>query len=62
MCMKKKPSFGNQKIAKKMTDRFGALQEKPFAVEMRYTDQVRDFVQKIETAHNEAASSTLVFR
>ena len=53
-------SFGNPQIADTMAEKFGEGQE--LKVEMRYMPQVLEFIQKIETAHQEAAKSKLVFR
>ncbi len=53
-------SFGNPQIADTMAEKFGEGRE--LKVEMRFTPQVLEFIRKIETAHQEAAKSTLVFR
>ncbi|MBN1759791.1 MAG: hypothetical protein JW863_15800 [Chitinispirillaceae bacterium] len=52
--------FGNPQKAEKLVARFGTSDE-PITVEMKYSQQVTDFLDKIEKAHSDAAKSTLVF-
>jgi hypothetical protein len=58
--MKKPATFGNADLAKKMASRFGTSQEL-VQVEMRYAEEVRLFIRKVEEAHKKAADSKLVF-
>lgn len=55
------PTFGNPKIAEEFAAQFGAATE-TITVELKYSEQVSDFIEKIEKAHEEAANSDLVFK
>lgn len=58
--MERQPTFGNTELAKKMVSMFGTSQES-VVVKMRFEEEVRIFIRKIEEAHQKAAKSKLVF-
>jgi hypothetical protein len=55
------PRFGNPEIAEKLAAQFGAPTE-TITVDMKFADQITRFLEKIEKAHEDAATSTLVFK
>jgi low affinity Fe/Cu permease len=59
--MSNTPKFGNPQIAEKLAAQFGAPTE-TITVEMKYAEQITEFLEKIEKAHEDAATSTLVFK
>jgi len=54
-------TYSSPKIAKELIRQFGTA-GKPFKVDMKYTKEVGQFINKIESAQQSAAKSTLVFR
>ncbi|ADH86510.1 hypothetical protein DaAHT2_1828 [Desulfurivibrio alkaliphilus AHT 2] len=58
--MKTQGTFGNADLAKEIASQFGTTQE-TVKVKMRYTKEVRDFLNKIDEAHRKAAESELTF-
>ena len=59
--MSNRVTFGHSDLAKKMVAQFGTT-GKPVKVEMRYTNEVRKFFDKIAAAYEKAAESKLVFK
>lgn len=55
------PKFGNPEIAEKLAAQFGAPTD-TITVEMKFAEQITVFLDKIEKAHEDAATSTLVFK
>lgn len=54
-------TFGNPKIAEQFAAQFGPA-TKTITVAMKYSEQISEFIEKIEKAHEDAANSTLVFK
>ena len=59
--MKKQTTFGNADLAKKMASEFGTKSQ-TVNVEMRYLDEVHEFIRKVDEAHEKAKDSNLKFK
>lgn len=58
--MSKQKTFGNPDLTQKLVAKFGANDE-TIKTKMRYSGEVRAFVDKIESASKKASKSKLVF-
>jgi hypothetical protein len=54
-------TFGNKVLGTKMREKYGA-KAKTVKADTRFAQQVRQFINKIEIAHKQAAKSKLVFK
>jgi len=58
--MNKQKTFGNPALTQKLVAKFGANKE-TVKTKMRYSKEVRNFVDKIESANKKTSKSELVF-
>lgn len=59
--MSAKNTYSSPKIAKALSEKFGTSRPS-FKVEMKYTQEVRNFTRMVQAAHKSTADSRLVFK